>query len=76
MARLAHPESLKAWRECRGLAQAGLADAASTRRAIIRLFEGGEYSLSGKWRHRPALLLDVRPGDLTNSDPQRMTGNG
>jgi hypothetical protein len=52
MARLAHPNFLKAWREHRGLTPAELADAARTTGWVISLF-------------------DVRPVDLTTSDPNK-----
>lgn len=70
MARLAHPNPLKAWRERRGLTQAELADAAGTNRVVISLLEERDRGLSEKWRLKLAPLVDVRPDDL-NSDPNK-----
>jgi transcriptional regulator with XRE-family HTH domain len=65
------PNFLKAWRERRGLTRAELADASATTGAVIALLEEGDRGLSEKWRLRFSPLLDVRPGDLMTSDPNR-----
>jgi transcriptional regulator with XRE-family HTH domain len=57
--------TLRAWREFRGLTVAELAKKAGTSAQVIADLESGAAELSSKWRGSLAQALDTRPGFLS-----------
>lgn len=63
------PNSLKAWREFRGLSQEALGELVGTNGSQISMLETGERGLSAKWLRKLAVVLDTSPGAILDRDP-------
>jgi transcriptional regulator with XRE-family HTH domain len=61
--------TLRAWREFRGLTQEELGEKAGTSGSVISLLEAGKRQLTPKWLRRLAEILHVEPGYLLDHNP-------
>jgi transcriptional regulator with XRE-family HTH domain len=64
------PNTIRAWREFRGLSQEQLAAAAGTSPGMIHQLESGDRGLNTRWLARLAPALDTTPGALVDQLPQ------